>query len=450
MRRVLNSIFLKPILGILCLAFLVTAIVSVTSVRPKNAEAFSCCSCCDCYSSVGSATISGWISNWIMINLYIFVRLMLHRIIWFDWVYWQTELLPAMQMMGEQLAAMGTQQVAAIGMFMDATEQLQTQRLLQQLKAEAHKDYHPSVGMCEFGTRVKSLAASERKSEVNAQILSAASINYALSNYGAGASQGLEGVIDARLQQFRTRFCATSENGNKNDLMCPDLDDPNTITTEQRLNINADVDYARVVQHPHTILVDYTANNTTLTQDEQNIFALASNLYRNDPVPLINPAKIQNTGSHVITSLQKAYMRARSVVAKSNVAENSFNALVGLKAEGTAGSQQFLEAYLVELGIPSSEVEAYIGVNPSYDAQMKLLTKTIYQNPKFYTNLYDKPANVVRKGVAMQAIGLMQKFDLYKSYLRTEASLSILLELSVEKLQGEITDAIGALDQAAN
>jgi hypothetical protein len=42
--------------------------------------------------------------------------------------------------------------------------------------------------------------------------------------------------------------------------------------------------------------------------------------------------------------------------------------------------------------------------------------------------------------VAMQAIGLMQKFDLFKSYLRTEASLSVLLETSIQDLQDKVQD----------
>jgi hypothetical protein len=79
-------------------------------------------------------------------------------------------------------------------------------------------------------------------------------------------------------------------------------------------------------------------------------------------------------------------------------------------------------------------------IGPSYYAQMEVLTKKIYQNPDFYTNLYDKPANVERKEVAMQAIGLMQKFDLFKSYLRTEASLSVLLETSIQDLQDKVQD----------
>ena len=136
----------------------------------------------------------------------------------------------------------------------------------------------------------------------------------------------------------------------------------------------------------------------------------------------------------------------RAAAAKTKVAENSFNALMAMKGEGTAGSRAFIAAYLEELGLPAAEIDQFLGVNPSYNAQMEILTKKAYQTPLFYTNLYDKPANVVRKGVAMQAIGLIQKFDLLKSYLRTEASLSILLELSVQQLQREIEDNIQAFD----
>ena len=81
---------------------------------------------------------------------------------------------------------------------------------------------------------------------------------------------------------------------------------------------------------------------------------------------------------------------------------------------------------------------------------MEILTKKIYQNPDFYTNLYDKPANVERKGVALQAIGLMQKFDLFKSNLRSEASLSVLLELAVIDLQKEVENEFGRAEGAGD
>ena len=118
-----------------------------------------------------------------------------------------------------------------------------------------------------------------------------------------------------------------------------------------------------------------------------------------------------------------------------------------MKTEGTVGSKEFIVSYLEELGMPPGDINAFVGENPSYHAQMEILTKKAYQSPLFYTNLYDKPTNVERKGVAMQAIGLMQKFDLFKSNLRTEASLSVLLELSVEQLQRKVEDDLRSLNE---
>ena len=61
-------------------------------------------------------------------------------------------LLAAMQLMTEQLVATGMQQVKIIGGFFDAKHQLETQRLFQTMTAQAHKDYHPSKGLCVAGT----------------------------------------------------------------------------------------------------------------------------------------------------------------------------------------------------------------------------------------------------------------------------------------------------------
>jgi hypothetical protein len=57
-----------------------------------------------------------------------------------------------------------------------------------------------------------------------------------------------------------------------------------------------------------------------------------------------------------------------------------------------------------------------------------MLTRTALQNPAFYTNLYDKPANVKRMSVGLSAIGLMQLRDRYESSLRREMLLSQLVE----------------------
>jgi hypothetical protein len=64
-----------------------------------------------------------------------------------------------------------------------------------------------------------------------------------------------------------------------------------------------------------------------------------------------------------------------------------------------------------------------------------MLTKKVYQQPEFYTNLYDAPANVERKSAAIHAIKLIQDMDKFNSVLRSEQNLSVLLELYLEEMQ---------------
>ena len=80
--------------------------------------------------------------------------------------------------------------------------------------------------------------------------------------------------------------------------------------------------------------------------------ALAANLYGPDVFLRIDEIKeLQNHPDIDIKKMQQTYMNMRSIVAKRGVAENSFHALVGMKSAGTAGSRDFLEAILEELGI---------------------------------------------------------------------------------------------------
>ncbi len=409
------------------------------TVQPKKAEALCCANCCMCMGQIG-VDLSKWVQGWIVINLDFFIDLEIHRIVFFDFEFWQLKMLPLFIQTGMQLSAVGMQQTMMIGMFFDAKEQLETQRLLQELHARANKDYHPSIGMCEFGTRIKSLASSERKGEMNSLILSERSLDRFLGNKDTGAALGQKGDIAIRLNAFQTNYCNTFDNNNGLSLICP----TNSTDVATKDRFNKDIDYQRTIADPWTIGFDFTAGGNPSHSDEE-IMAMSNNLYGFNSFDRADQRKIRNTMRDA-SDLQKAYLDMRSVVAKTKVAENSFNALMALKGEGTTGSREFIKAYLVELGIPDgSDVDRFLGSNPSYYAQMEVLTKKAYQSPIFYTNLYDKPANVERKGVALQAIGLIQKFDLLKSYLRTEASLSILLELSIDNLQREVEDNIQAI-----
>ena len=364
----------------------------------------------------------------------------------FTSLFFEDNILPALQLMTEQLSVTALQQVGIIGTFFDAKHQLETQRVLSNLKARAHKDYHPSMGMCEFGSNVKSLAASERKGEVNAVLMAQRSLDRQLGAANTSASGGPQQDLDARLAQFKETYCDPYDSNNGLASFC-NLDGPSD-DAEERARYNRDIDFVRAVDLPLTLDIDFMDGEDEASPDEEDIFALAANLYSHDV--FLRPApdfglKRDAAGNLIypedgdLTTQQQTYLDMRAIAAKRSVAENSFNAIVGMKSAGSGGSKDFMAGILEELGIEDSdEINRLIGDQPSYHAQMEILTKKIYQDPGFYTDLYDKPANVSRKEVAMQAIGLMQKFDMLKSTLRKEASLSILLELAVDEQQANI------------
>lgn len=373
---------------------------------------------------------------------------------------WEDSILPAMMLAAEQFTAVAVQQVMAIGTFFDAKQQLETQLLLRVLQARAHKDYVPSAEICNYGTMLKSLAATERKSEANALILTQRSQDRQLGNSGTSGTYGNDIDIDNRLTHFKSKYCSQKDRNNTLSAACNALA-WSGLTAAQRRQLDRDIDYFTVIDSPWTIKMDLTNNVISDTGppvidniEEEDVFALNSNLFAHTIFPrpparlLVNRQTTEN-----LHDMQESYLDLRSIVAKRGVAENSFHAIAAMKSNGSTAvdsggnvipmnARAFLEPVLTELGVPAAEALSLLGDHPSYYAQMELLTKKVYQNPDFFTNLYDTPANVDRKLVALQAVKLMQKFDLFKSFLRNEASFSVLLEIALVDLQREIEDQI--------
>ena len=368
--------------------------------------------------------------------------------VWWVSIFWEDNILPALMLMAEQLTAVAMQQMQIVGTFLDAKQQLETQQTLQKIAARTHKDYQPSVGLCEFGSGAKSLAASERRAEMNALVLSQRAQDRDLGAVNTVAAIGEDSDKESRVKQFREKFCDVKDNNNGLTFLCDhDQASGGAAGGGEPERLNKDIDFVRTVDFPWTLDMDLVTDpkRTELTDNEEEIFALAANLYGQNIFVRPPATSLKDIGGERITNMQKFYLDMRSVIAKRSVAENSFNAITAMKSEGVTGSRDYLLAIMKELGVPTTDAEKMLGENPSYYAQMEVLTKKIYHNPDFYTNLYDTPANVERKRVAMQAIGLMQKFDLFKSYLRNEASLSVLLELAVMDLQDEVENEINQM-----
>lgn len=360
---------------------------------------------------------------------------------WFIATFWYDNILPALMLMAEQLTVTGVHQVEIIGTFLDAKHQLETQRLFQELSARAHKDYQPSEGMCTFGTGVRLLNSSERLANLN-QLTIAQRMTQRQTLAGENlATESAQSDIRSRLEKFITSYCDVTDNANGLSRLCG-ASAPNAARR------NIDIDYTRNIESRLTLDFDVTPPGAALTADEEDVFSLSANLFAHNLAPRIMPELMGNGQGLVRLSVMEKYMDLRAIYAKRSVAQNSFAALTAMRTRGHTSGAPFLKAIMLDLGVEPADINVYLGENPSYFAQMEVLTKKIYQGPNFYTELYDKPANVERKGAALQAIGLMQDRDIFNSLIRSEAVLSVLLETMLEKEQEKVTNAYRAMEKA--
>lgn len=369
---------------------------------------------------------------------------------WMLDVFFKQQVLPALMSFTEQMSAVAMHQTMIFGTFLDAKDQLETQRLVQELQVEAHKDYQPSEDFCYFGTNTRSLASSEAKAQFNAYMLSRRQMARHLGQYNIGGALSQDEDKEGRWEQFKESFCDPQDNNWLSSqpasglaLACGPTGAKNPEFT------NADVDYTRLIENPRTISLrkDGILNHklvpgasgvtgTTGSATDQAVMALGNNLYGHNVLT-------RQFGKEQLrrTELQQLYLALRSVAAKRAVAENSFNSIVSMKSAGTthqdnsgghsgenpADTWRFLGSVLKELGIPDAEIQGMIGQEPSYYAQLEILGKKIYQSPNFFSNLYDTPTNIKRKSVAMKGIELMLDRAIYESQIRQEMVSSVLL-----------------------
>jgi hypothetical protein len=394
---------------------------------------------------------------------------------WIVNTYWLEHVLPALMRMANQLTVIGIAQVEMIGAMLDAKHQMETQRLFQQMMAQAHKDYHPSEGMCTFGTSVRSLAASERKSDLTQIALAGRMMQRQTMSMHAVSGEGMTTDSLSRIKHFLSTYCQKTDNAGILEQLCI-----NTDVDPERLNI--DIDFTRNVESRLTLDLDLTedtgdikasiqeaekllnetpeenvdarrkiaqnlqalnAEKAAIEKDRDDLFALSANLFAHTTAARIPSNKLALKDGRIYEEAATRYMDLRAIFAKRSVAQNSFAALTAMRSSGDEGSAPYTKALIKELGITSEdEINKLLGEKPSYFAQMEVLTKKIYQNPSFYTQLYDKPVNVARKGAAIEAISLMQDRDLYNSLLRSEAVLSVLLETMLMKEQSKVINTI--------
>lgn len=403
--------------------FLVMVLLGGFFISAPTKKAQACGDYCVCEIAFHSVFRTQLVFESLATNAWIVLQFELHReIFWEDWM-WRYNIGNALMMWTQELANAAMTEMFAIGAFFDAKHQMETQRLLQTKMADAQRDYRPDTGMCTIGTVARGLGYTTRNAEDVAHTITQNNIDRFTMTRNGSAGFGPSGDKEARFLQIRQRFCDPRDNnGSMAVYVCRTA--PGVGTR------NKDVDFGRTVLEPLTINAD--AMN--------DVMALASYLYaHNIPAPFPDTLFESERG--------KSYaLDMRSIAAKRSIATYSFGSIVGQKAEGSAasaGNRQYLRNVLTNLGVPTTEAEQMIGDRPSYYAQMELLTKKIFQQPAFYVNLYEAPANVERKSAAIQALRLSQDMDKFNSVLRSEQALSALLELYIEDIQKEVINLDG-------
>ena len=349
--------------------------------------------------------------------------------------------------MAQQLTAVGVQHLQIIGTFFDAKEQLETQRQMETMRAQAVKDYHPSEQMCRFGSYMRSLADVEESVRQNQMVLNDMLIETQTNKVNMASATGDASDFEQRFNQYKTTYCNPADNNEGLDILCDhDGTAGGPVGAQNRTRVNKDVDFTHTIEFPYTLDVAYYDGQ--ISDDETDVMALARNLYWPDAWSFASNEQVDDN--------DKYYGRARSLMALNNLAHNSFTKLVGMKAlapERLAPQMPgwtFMKSMMRDIMWGTNptkidqDIENLLGERPSYYAQMDFLTKKIYQNPDFYTNLYDKPVNVDRINAALEAIQLMQMRDHYEASLRREMLVSGMIEEQLMKdaelLQGELLD----------
>lgn len=337
--------------------------------------------------------------------------------------------------MMEQFTTNMMEQVMIIGTFMDAKHQMESQRLMQDLDIQIHKEMAPTTQMCVLGTNVRGLTSSGLKADANAYILGNGLLSRSMLPFEQMTGWDEDASMRSRLEQYVNNYCDPKDNGGIMEPLC------NTAATPAPPGRrNKDLNFTSLIDGPLTMDIDFT--NNALTNDEEDVLAMSYNLFGTAMFPTIPEDLIREGPLEDMGPGTWIYQNIRSLQAIRGVAQNSFAHLVGMKAQGTGYDTPYLTAIMAQLGMPPDDITKFLGQNPSYFAQMDVLTKRIYMSPNFFVNLFTQPANIERTGVALQAIELMQDRDRFEASLRREMLISMIVEMKLRELEKPVNNTI--------
>ncbi len=337
--------------------------------------------------------------------------------------FWNEKLEPALQEYTQQEVMSTQERTKALAAEADAAAANKIAVAVGEKQAENALTYQPNPQVCGVASGVRNLALASAVGQEVVTETTTASVDRRLAIDVPEGKSPQEADIDARRETLTDRFCDPDAWGGAMRGVCKQAGDLK----------NRDITYRDTVDAPWTLDIrpDYTSKDKDeWTNDEVAVDAMRTNLFGHELYPRPTAAEFKNR------DVQIGYMNQRALEAKRNVAQYSFDTLVGQKAAGSEAAKQWLEASLSKLGLQmDDETRAKIKDKPSYYAIMEVLTKRMYQDPNFYNNLIQPGPQVAQTQASLQAVGLMQMRDVYESMLRSELILSLIVEMELGEQQ---------------
>ena len=323
-----------------------------------------------------------------------------------------------------------------VGNVLEGQSNINSIQSFQAKSAGAILNGQSSEQVCRMATLSQSLAKSDFSGVAHqkaiAQILQDRDLGRVGSLYYNGSGINIEDGLCGRITLFEEKFCDGKDENTSLDKFCDvkvtcSKDDNDRVISNDERQLNADVDVTRILDVPLTLDVNFVGNNSIENdKDEVPLLALAENLFPSLPIA----RKIKDPLNR---TQEQNYMKLKSLMAARNVARNSFASYVAEKAKGDdVGVAPFALNVMKTMGVNQTEAEKFLGKNPSYFAQMEVLTKKLYQTPDFVTALSTSAANVDRIRIAMKAVDLQQNADFLESMYRREMMLATYLEQRIQ------------------
>lgn len=339
------------------------------------------------------------------------------------------------QASGAQSTAADTAAAGTIGKIADAAAQQKAQLALQQAGAAAYSTFTPSDALCRFGTLTRSMAASNTTADETMLSLSSMMLGRALHRKGEGGETPQADLIGQLDTIAHTYIDPLDNDGTP--VVRGGCTPGSAGCAADRTRINKDIDVMQTLLIPQTININIKEGS--ITPGEQDIMTLLTYLSGQETTNTFSRDDLERRGT---TDIKMLYQDIRHIAARRGVVNASLSSYIAQKAKGGKQAGLYLASVMTEMGLSDAQAVNYIGTDqnsgPSYSAQMNTLTKTIYQNPNYYVGLMDKPANVGRNQVSMQAFKLMQRRDMFEGALRREMLLSQLLEMEISAHQKQM------------